>query len=85
MSKLRAALVVTGASAVLFCTVGFVNAFGVFQQYYKANMLNDKSDSDISWIGSVSIFFLYGLAPVAGVLVDRIGPTVDPPLRYESC
>jgi len=64
----------------LFCTVGFINAFGVFQQYYKANMLKDKSESDVSWLGSVCMFFLYLLAPVAGILVDRIGPTVSLPL-----
>jgi MFS family permease len=76
-STLRASLVVAGASAAFFTTVGFINAFGVFQQYFKTGMLADKSDSDISWIGSVCIFFLYALAPVAGVLVDRIGPTVS--------
>ncbi|KAB5530274.1 putative MFS monocarboxylate transporter [Coniochaeta sp. 2T2.1] len=73
--NVRASLVVVGATLAFFCTVGFLNAFGVFQQYYKANMLNDKSDSDISWIGSVCIFFLYALAPHAGILVDRVGPT----------
>lgn len=37
-------------------------------------MLQDKSESDISWLGSVSIFMLYILAPLTGVLVDKIGP-----------
>ncbi|KAB5581139.1 putative MFS monocarboxylate transporter [Coniochaeta sp. 2T2.1] len=73
--NVRAGLAVVGATLAFFCTVGFLNAFGVFQQYYKTNMLKDKSDSDISWIGSVCIFFLYALAPLAGILVDRVGPT----------
>ncbi|OIW35691.1 putative MFS monocarboxylate transporter [Coniochaeta ligniaria NRRL 30616] len=73
--NVRAGLAVMGASLAFFCTVGFLNAFGVFQQYYKANMLRTQSDSDISWIGSVTIFFLYALAPLSGGLVDRIGPT----------
>ncbi|KAH8910377.1 major facilitator superfamily transporter [Coniochaeta sp. PMI_546] len=63
VGKIRAGLAVVGATMALFCT------------YYKANMLQTKSDSDISWIGSVAIFFLYALAPLSGVLVDRIGPT----------
>ncbi|KAK3374494.1 putative MFS monocarboxylate transporter [Lasiosphaeria ovina] len=70
----RAALTVLGASLALFCTVGFLNAFGVFQEHYHSGLLQDKSESDISWIGSMSLFFLSGLAPVSGVLVDRIGP-----------
>jgi MFS family permease len=66
-----------GASLSLFCTVGFLNAFGVFQQHYKVSMLQDMSESDISWIGSVAIFLLYLFAPVTGILVDRFGPKVS--------
>ncbi|KAK0637473.1 putative MFS monocarboxylate transporter [Bombardia bombarda] len=72
---LHACLAVTGSSLALFCSVGFLNAFGVFQEYYKAHLLQNMSESDISWIGSVSIFLVYGLSPLAGILVDRIGPT----------
>lgn len=79
--NVRAGLAVLGATMALFCTVGYMNAFGVFQQYYKTGMLKDQSDSDISWIGSVTIFFLYALAPLSGLLVDRIGPTVS----QDSC
>ncbi|KAI1490089.1 major facilitator superfamily transporter [Biscogniauxia mediterranea] len=71
----RSFLSVFGASLALFCTVGFLNAFGVFQEYYKT-YLPGKTDFDISWIGSVSIFLLYIGAPIAGFLVDRIGPTI---------
>jgi len=74
--RLRAVLSVIGASFSLFCTVGFLNAFGVFQQHYKADLLQAQSESDISWIGSVAIFFLYAFAPITGVLVDRFGPKV---------
>ncbi|KAI1633476.1 major facilitator superfamily transporter [Biscogniauxia mediterranea] len=71
----RSWLSVFGASLALFCTVGFLNAFGVFQEYYKT-YLPGKTDFDISWIGSVSIFLLYIGAPIAGFLVDRTGPTI---------
>ncbi|KAK3946110.1 major facilitator superfamily transporter [Diplogelasinospora grovesii] len=72
---LRSWLAVFGASVALFCTVGFLNAYGVFQEYY-TTFLSDRSASDISWIGSLSIFLLYVGSPFGGVLVDRIGPSI---------
>lgn len=65
-----------GAFMALFCSVGFVNAFGIFQEHYRSYQLSDYSDFDISWIGSFATFALFAAAPLAGVLVDRIGPTV---------
>ncbi|TEA20215.1 Leporins efflux protein lepC [Colletotrichum sidae] len=73
-NSLRSWLAVFGASLCLFCTVGFLNAFGVFQQYYQTFL--GKSESDVSWIGSVSIFTIYFCAPVTGALVDKLDPTV---------
>ncbi|KAI1073909.1 major facilitator superfamily transporter [Whalleya microplaca] len=74
-NSVRAWLAVFGASLTLFCTVGFVNAFGVYQEYYET-YLPGYSASDISWIGSASIFLLYIGAPMAGLLVDKAGPTI---------
>lgn len=75
-SSLRAWLVLLGAFSAFFCSVGFINAFGVFQEYYRAHQLSDHSDFDISWIGSFSTFAIFAGSPLAGVLVDRVGPTV---------
>ncbi|OHE99286.1 major facilitator superfamily transporter [Colletotrichum orchidophilum] len=72
--SVRSWLAVLGASLSLFCTVGFLNAFGVFQEYYQSYL--GKSESDISWIASVSIFIIYVGAPISGILTDRLGPTV---------
>jgi hypothetical protein len=36
----------------LICRWGYVNAFGVFQNYYKTVLVPDSSNSQISWIGS---------------------------------
>jgi len=69
-------LAVLGAALSLYTSVGFLNAFGVFQSYYKTHILPDRSDSDISWIGSLSIFLLFVTAPISGILADRVGPTV---------
>ncbi|KAM3462066.1 hypothetical protein MY5147_009868 [Beauveria neobassiana] len=59
-----------------FFYVGFLNAFGVFQDYYESHQLSNHSSFDISWIGSFSTFALFSGAPIAGILVDRVGPTV---------
>ncbi|KAI3339259.1 putative MFS monocarboxylate transporter [Ustulina deusta] len=74
-NSFRSWLAVAGASLGLFCTVGFFNAFGVYQEYYGTGLLKAYSASDISWIGSVAIFLLYIGSPITGILVDRLGPT----------
>lgn len=75
--SIRAWLAVVGATLALFCSVGFVNAFGVFQSYYQTKYLTDESEFNIGWIASVNVFFLFGLAPVGGILVDKVGPRVS--------
>ncbi|KAI1119722.1 putative MFS monocarboxylate transporter [Nemania abortiva] len=74
-NAVRSWLAVTGASFALFCTVGLLNAFGVYQEYYATGLLKQYNDSDISWIGSVAIFLLYIGSPICGILVDKFGPT----------
>ncbi|KAF4123004.1 putative arabinose efflux permease, MFS family [Geosmithia morbida] len=75
-SRFETVLSIVAASLALVSSVGFLNAFGVFQDYYEENELRDSSASDISWIGSASIFFLFALSPVAGILSDRIGSRI---------
>ncbi|KAK0611347.1 putative MFS monocarboxylate transporter [Immersiella caudata] len=70
----RAILSVFGGFLSLFCTLGFLNAFGVFQQHYKASILQNMTESDVSWIGTVAIFLIFLFAPITGILVDRFGP-----------
>ena len=54
-----------------------MNAFGLFQEYYAQHQLSNKSAFDISWIGSFAMFMMFFGAGIAGVLVDRTGPTVN--------
>ncbi|KAI8720249.1 hypothetical protein NCS52_00469900 [Fusarium sp. LHS14.1] len=49
-------------------TWGWVNSFGIFQAYY-ADKLN-RSVSEISWIGSISVFLLFFVGTLTGRLVD---------------
>jgi hypothetical protein len=52
----------------LFATFGYANAFGVFQDFYQRSQMS--SSSNISWIGSVQIFFLVATGLPAGRLLD---------------
>lgn len=44
---------------------GYVNAFGVYQDYYSLNQLGNKSASDISWIGSVQLAMVSLVLPLS--------------------
>jgi len=42
----------------LICRWGYINVFGVFQNYYKTVLVPDSSNSQISWIGSTQGIFI---------------------------
>jgi MFS family permease len=50
---------------------GVVVSFGVFQEFYAQNYLKDYSPSDISWIGTIQGFLLFGAGSLSGPLFDR--------------
>ncbi|KAH8664412.1 major facilitator superfamily domain-containing protein [Xylariales sp. PMI_506] len=68
---LEAWLQVCSSWAVIFCTFGLVNSFGVYQAYYEQVLLTTSSSSDISWIGSIQGFLLLSGGIVSGPLFDK--------------
>ncbi|KAJ5152759.1 uncharacterized protein N7482_009237 [Penicillium canariense] len=70
----RAWLVISGASTCLFCTVGFLNSFGIFQEYYATNQLAQSSQSTIAWLGATSLLFLFSISVISGAMLDMFGP-----------
>ncbi|KAH0278586.1 MFS general substrate transporter, partial [Aureobasidium melanogenum] len=74
--NIRSALVLSGAFCAFFCSVGFFNAFGIFQEYYHAHQLSAKSEFDISWIGSFAICAMYLSSPAVGIAYDKVGPNM---------
>ncbi|KAF4960236.1 hypothetical protein FSARC_10524 [Fusarium sarcochroum] len=56
------------AHIVFFNTWGVANGFGIFQQYYTQTL--GETQSTISWIGSVQVFFLFSVGVIAGRLTD---------------
>lgn len=67
-------LVVMGAWCSSFCSYGWINSVGIFQEYYATGPLKEYSASQIAWIPSLQIFFMSFLGPIMGVLFDRYGP-----------
>lgn len=49
----QAWLTVIGSAACLFCSFGWVNAVGIFQDYYEETLLREYSASTIAWIPSL--------------------------------
>lgn len=64
--------------------VGFINSFGVLEQYYHSDVLRDESEFRISWIGSFNTFSIFLFAAPVGMLADKIGPTVNLPTHLDS-
>ncbi|VUC23380.1 unnamed protein product [Clonostachys rosea] len=59
---------VLSAHLTIMDSWGVVNSYGVFQPYYMT--LLDRSPDDISWIGSMEVFFLFFLGLFTGRLTD---------------
>ncbi|KAH6894529.1 major facilitator superfamily domain-containing protein [Thelonectria olida] len=67
-------LVVFGTWCTSFCSFGWINSVGVFQDYYERNMLKEYSSSTVAWIPSLQIFFIMFMGPFVGRLHDKYGP-----------
>ncbi|KAJ3500922.1 hypothetical protein NM208_g17043 [Fusarium decemcellulare] len=64
----RAWCVCLSSHLVYMNTWGWVNSFGIFQAYYTE--LLSRPASEISWIGSISVFLLFFVGTLTGRLVD---------------
>ncbi|KAI3339320.1 riboflavin transporter MCH5 [Ustulina deusta] len=67
-SHANSGLVVFCGHLVITNTWGFINSFGVFQTYYME--LLGRPPSDISWIGSITVFLTFFIGTFTGRLVD---------------
>jgi len=66
---LEAWSVVLGGWLVLFSTFGYVNAFGVYEDYYVQEL--GQSPSAIAWIGSFQTFLQFACGLVTGKIFDE--------------
>jgi len=67
-------LVVLGAWCCLFCSFGWINCIGVFQQYYQTHQLAEYSSSTVAWIPSMEVFMMFMGGPAFGKIFDSYGP-----------
>ncbi|KAG6022524.1 hypothetical protein E4U40_004539 [Claviceps sp. LM458 group G5] len=67
-------LVVLGAWCVSFCSYGWINSVGTFQEYYQNGPLKEYTASQIAWIPSMQIFLMSFLSPFTGQIFDNYGP-----------
>ncbi|CAA7270046.1 unnamed protein product [Cyclocybe aegerita] len=67
----RAWLTIFGAFLVQYASFGYINAFGVYQDFYVRDYLSNYSPSDIGWIGGVQIFLNFFLGVFTGRIFDR--------------
>ncbi|KAJ3555533.1 hypothetical protein NP233_g12186 [Leucocoprinus birnbaumii] len=68
---LRAWGVVFGAFLTQFCSYGYLNSFGVYQDYYTREYMTAYSPSTISWIGSINGWLIISTGLVGGRLYDK--------------
>ncbi|KAJ4358472.1 uncharacterized protein N0V89_003055 [Didymosphaeria variabile] len=68
-------LCLLGAFCCLFCSFGWLNCVGVFQNYYETHQLRDHSSSQVAWISSLQIFVMFFPGPIVGFFYDNHGPT----------
>lgn len=80
--RAQAKIALAGAFGSMFCTVGFVNAFGVFETYYAENQLAHQKETDIAWIGAINVFCIFAGSVFTGPLLDVSGPEVRRIAQY---
>lgn len=73
---LQAWTLVLGTAGLTFCTFGYLNAFGVLNDYYATHQLRNESPSNIAWIGSIQAFLQFLGSLAGGPLFDRYGAKV---------
>ncbi|KAI9771052.1 MAG: hypothetical protein M1839_002949 [Geoglossum umbratile] len=66
-------LVLLGGWCCLFCSFGWINCIGVFQDYYQQHQLHNYSPSAVSWIPSSEIFLMNFCGPIFGKIFDDYG------------
>ncbi|KAH8723922.1 major facilitator superfamily domain-containing protein [Phaeosphaeriaceae sp. PMI808] len=67
-------LCLLGAFCCLFCSFGWINCLGIFQNHYQSNQLRDYPSSTIAWIASTEIFVMFFPGLIVGWVNDSYGP-----------
>ncbi|KAG1789942.1 major facilitator superfamily domain-containing protein [Suillus plorans] len=60
-----------GSFLIQFCGYGYLNSFGVYQDFYTRIYLTNQPPSTISWIGALGFFLTASGTLISGRLYDR--------------
>ncbi|KAM6501218.1 monocarboxylate permease [Amanita muscaria] len=63
-------LTLLGSTLVQFAGVGYINAFGVYQDFYVREYLTKYSPSAIGWIGGIQLFLMFSSGLLIGSAFD---------------
>ncbi|KAH6620246.1 major facilitator superfamily domain-containing protein [Boeremia exigua] len=66
-------LTVLGSALVYYASMGVLNSFGFFNNYYSHDFLQNTPTSTIAFIGTLQIALMNSLAAVSGALCDHYG------------
>jgi MFS family permease len=70
----RAWLTVWGSLAILIASFGWINAIGIFQEYYETHQLQNYSPSDVAWIPALESSCMFAGGLWVGHVYDSYGP-----------
>lgn len=65
---------VAGGFMIFVTSFGYVSSIAVFQTYYSTVTLKDRSQDDLSWIGSIQVWGCFFFGILSGWLSDSYGP-----------
>lgn len=72
---------VVGSILVYYASMGVLNSFGFFNNYYSHDFLQNTPTSTIAFIGTLQIALMNSLAAVSGALCDHYGIRVGVMVR----
>jgi MCP family monocarboxylic acid transporter-like MFS transporter 10 len=73
---LAAWMSVVGSIFIYYSSMGVLNSFGFFNNFYSHDFLKDTPTSTIAFIGTLQIALMNSLSAVSGALCDQYGVKV---------
>ncbi|KAL1890838.1 hypothetical protein Sste5346_007979 [Sporothrix stenoceras] len=71
---LQAWLVVVGSFCAMVSVFGLINTAAVFESWFSTHQLADYTASEIGWVFSLYLFFVFFIGIQVGPIFDRYGP-----------
>ncbi|ORX53258.1 MFS general substrate transporter [Hesseltinella vesiculosa] len=66
-------VIVIGATLVQITSYGTITSWGVMQNYFEKYYFGQDKQLDLSFVGTISLIFIYGSAPISQLLISWLG------------